>query len=110
MSDLTPAERLTKLRTLEAWLDWQLRDTRRKIEAAEEQARTTGGYVTEQERKAGHAVGVTIHLASCTHIGQITATLTEAEARFALAKDKGFMHPCAHCRPDRELGLSGAYE
>jgi len=106
MSDLTPAERLAKLRALEEWLDWQLRDTRRKIEQAEQQAKTAGGYITEQERKAGQAVGATIHLATCTHIGPPAATLTEAEARFALAKDKGFMHPCEHCRPDRELGLS----
>lgn len=105
MSDLTPAERLVKLRALEEWLDWQLRDTRRKIEQVEQQARATGGYVTEQERKAGQAVGVTIHLATCTHIGQPVATLDEAGARFALAKDRGFMHPCEHCRPDRELGM-----
>ncbi|MFI5679972.1 hypothetical protein [Streptomyces cellulosae] len=47
MSDLPPAERLAKLRTLEAWLGWQLRDTQRKIEQVEQQTRATGGYVTD---------------------------------------------------------------
>jgi hypothetical protein len=105
MSDLTPVERLAKLRALEQWLDWQLRDTRRRIEAAEEQARAITGYVTEQERKAGQAVGVTIHTADCTHIQQAAATLDATKAQYALVKDGGFNHPCAHCRPDRALGI-----
>ncbi|MFD4596687.1 DUF6233 domain-containing protein [Streptomyces sp. NPDC058464] len=103
MSDLNPAERLAKLRAVEAWLDWQLRETRHRIEQVEQQIQTTGGYVTEQERKAGQPVGVTIHTADCTRIGEAIAILTEAEARFALAKDGGFMHPCVHCHPEKEL-------
>ncbi|MER6534663.1 DUF6233 domain-containing protein [Streptomyces sp900105755] len=103
MSDLTPVERLAKLRALEQWLDWQLRDTRRKIEEGEKWLAANGGYVTEQERKAGQAVGVTLHAADCAHIQQPTAVLTEAEARFALNKDGGFTHPCEHCHPERAL-------
>lgn len=35
MSDLPPAERLAKLRTLEEWLDWQLGNTRSRIRTLE---------------------------------------------------------------------------
>jgi hypothetical protein len=105
MSDLTPVERLAKLRTLADWLEWQLRDTRRKIEQVEQQARVTGGYVTEQERKAGQAVGATIHTADCPKISQPVATLDATKAQYALIKDSGFTHPCEHCRPDKALGI-----
>jgi hypothetical protein len=105
MSDLSPVERLAKLRTLESWLDWQLRDTRRKIETVEQQTRVTGGYVTEQERKAGQAVGVTIHAADCAKISQPVTTLDATKAQYALIKDPGFQHPCEHCRPDKALGI-----
>lgn len=103
MSDLTPAERLAKLRAVEAWLDWQLRDIRRRIEQVEAQAKAASGYITEPERHAGQVIGATIHTATCTHIHNPTATLTEAQARFALAKDAGTMHPCVHCHPEKEL-------
>jgi hypothetical protein len=105
MSDLTPVERLAKLRTLAEWLEWQLRDTRRKIEAAELQARAVTGYVTEPERKAGQPVGVTIHAADCPKISQPVTTLDATKAQYALIKDPGFQHPCQHCRPDRALGI-----
>lgn len=105
MSDLSPTERLSKLRAVEAWLEWQLRKTRRRIEQAEQQAQATGGYVTEQERRAGKAVGVTIHAADCAKIGQAVATLDANEAQMALTKDPGFNHACEHCRPDVTLGI-----
>lgn len=105
MTDLSPVERLAKLRTLADWLEWQLRDTRRKIEAVEQQVRATTGYVTEQERKAGQAVGVTIHAADCAKIQQPVATLDATQAQYALVKDDGFNHPCQHCRPDKALGI-----
>lgn len=104
MSDLTPAERLAKLRTLEAWLDWQLRDTRRKIEQLAEQVRAVHGYVTEPEQQAGKATGVTIHSADCPKIRQPVTALGASEAQYALVKDPGFQHPCQHCRPDKTLG------
>jgi hypothetical protein len=103
MYDLPPVERLSKLRTLEAWLGWQLRDTQRKIEQAEQQTRATGGYITEQERRAGQTVGVTIHAADCPKVHQPVATLDATKAQYALIKDPGFHHPCQHCRPDKTL-------
>jgi hypothetical protein len=105
MSDPPPAERLANLRTLEVWLGWQLRDTQRKIEQVEQQTRATGGYITEQERRAGQAVGVTIHAADCPKIHQPVATLTATDAQYALVKDASFTHPCQHCRPDKTLGI-----
>ena len=106
MTDLSPVERLAKLRTLADWLEWQLRQTRQKIEQAEQQARATTGYVTEQERKAGQAVGVTIHTADCTKISQPVATLDATDTQYTLIKDPGFHHPCQHCRPDIALGIA----
>lgn len=105
MPDLSPSERLAKLRAVEAWLDWQLRDTRRRIADLEQQARAVDGYITEAERHAGKPVGVTIHAADCTHIQQPAATLDATRAQYALLKDGGFNHPCQHCRPDKTLGL-----
>lgn len=105
MSDLTPVDRLAKLRALEEWLDWQLRDTRRRIEQAEFQARAIQGYITEQERRAGKPVGVTIHATDCSRIGQPVTTIDATKAQYALLKDPSFTHPCEHCRPDVALGI-----
>jgi len=105
MSDLSPTERLAKLRAVEAWLAWQLQETRRRIEQVAAEVRAVHGYVTEQERQAGKPVGVTIHAADCARIGQPVATLDANEAQRALLKDSGFNHPCQHCRPDVALGL-----
>jgi hypothetical protein len=106
MSDLTPAERLAKLRALEEWLDWQLRDTRRKIEQVADEVRTVHGYVTEAEQQAGSPTGVTVHSADCPKIRHPVATLNANEAHYALLRDPGFQHPCQHCRPDMQLGLA----
>jgi hypothetical protein len=106
MPDLSPAERLAKLRAVEQWLEWQLQDTRRKITAVEQQVRAVDGYVTEQERHAGRAVGVTIHAADCPRLQHPAASLTATKAQYALLKDAAFNHPCEHCRPDVALGTA----
>lgn len=106
MSELSPVERLAKLRTLKEWLAWQLRDTERKIGELEAQVRAVTGYVTEQERRAGQAVGVTIHAADCPKIQNLVTVLDATKAQYALVKDDGFHHPCEHCRPDRALGIA----
>lgn len=106
MSDLTPAERLAKLRALEEWLAWQLEQTRRKIGDLEQQVRTVHGYVTEAERQAGKPTGVTIHSADCPHIRQPVTALDATEAQHAMVRDPGFQHPCQHCRPDKQLGIA----
>jgi hypothetical protein len=106
MNDMPPAERLAKLRAVEQWLEWQLQDTRRRIEAVEQQVRAVDGYVTEQERHAGRPVGVTIHAADCAKVQHPVASLTATKAQYALLKDPAFTHPCEHCRPDIALGTA----
>lgn len=88
MSDLTSAERLAKLRTLEAWLDWQLHDTRRKIAALEAEASPPVGYVVEKKIRDDHPLGAD-------------------DARTAIAKDGRFFHACEFCKPGESLGISG---
>ncbi|MFB7501801.1 DUF6233 domain-containing protein [Streptomyces sp. NPDC056161] len=91
---------------MEAWLEWHLGDTRRKIAQVEQQARVVHGYITEQERKAGRPVGVTIHVADCDRIQHPVAALDATKAQYALLKDSGFNHACEHCRPDVALGIT----
>lgn len=105
MSDLSLVERLAKLRALREWLAWQLRDTERKIGDLERRIVPVTGYVTEAERHAGKAVGVTVHQAGCRHIQQPVAVLDATEAQYTLLKDPSFAHACAHCRPDTALGI-----
>ncbi|MGW1744615.1 DUF6233 domain-containing protein [Streptomyces sp. NPDC002092] len=105
MSDLSPSERLAKLRAVEAWLEWQLRDTRRRIEQVAAEARAVDGYITEAEHRAGKPTGVTIHAADCPKIQQAVANLDATTAQYALVKDSGFNHACQHCRPDVALGI-----
>jgi len=106
VTELSPVDRLHKLRTLEEWLTWQLEHTRQKIKTLEEQAQAIGDYVTEPERRAGRAVGVTIHTATCPKIDRPAATLNATDAQYALVKDSSFNHPCENCRPDTALGLA----
>ncbi|MET7687929.1 DUF6233 domain-containing protein [Streptomyces sp. NPDC005483] len=106
MSDLTPVERLAKLRTLESWLDWQLRDTRRKIEALEAQAQQTPArYVIEPKQHPKHPQPATLHLADCTMPQRRTVPASASEARVGLAKDADNIAACEFCAPDRALGL-----
>ncbi|MFI9598962.1 DUF6233 domain-containing protein [Streptomyces sp. NPDC052043] len=103
MSDLSPAERLEKLRTLESWLAWQLQDTRRKITALEQAA---ARYIVEKQIREGHPLGATIHLADCTMPQRETRPLSAEDARAALTKDAQFFHACEFCAPDRSLGIA----
>lgn len=103
MSDLTPAERLAKLRTLEQWLDWQLHDTRRKIQTLERQAEQVG-YISEQAIREGHPLGCTIHIATCAMITRPVTGLTADKARQALADTK-FFQACEFCDPRKTLGI-----
>ncbi|QLJ06803.1 hypothetical protein HZZ00_37885 (plasmid) [Streptomyces sp. NEAU-sy36] len=102
MPDLSPAERLAKLHTLEEWLAWQLETTRRKIRDLEAQAVE---YVVEGEIHKGHPLGATVHVAGCTAIRREVRSFTAEEARFALTKDKRFFHGCEDCEPGKSLGI-----
>jgi hypothetical protein len=104
MTDLPPAERLAKLRTLEEWLAWQLQDTQRKIAAVEQQVREQA-YVVEKEIREGHPLGATVHLDTCTMAQRETRPVSADEARFALTKDKQFFQACEFCAPGKALGI-----
>lgn len=108
MSDLSPAERLAKLRALEEWLDWQLRDTRRKIAQTEQQIHDQAGYISEQAITEGHPLGATIHRANCTRIERPVTTLTADQARAALTNDATFFGSCKTCDPRNTLDIKGA--
>ncbi|MFE7777846.1 DUF6233 domain-containing protein [Streptomyces sp. NPDC057445] len=106
MSDMTPAERLAKLRILESWLDWQLRDTRRKIGDLKLQASAQPArYVIEPQRSPTHPEPALIHLADCTMPQRDTLPISAADARLGLTKDSDSMAGCEFCAPQQQLGI-----
>jgi hypothetical protein len=107
MSDLTPVERLSKLRTLEQWLDWQLHDTRRKIRDLEAEASAPVGYVVEKKVRDDHPLGAIVHRADCTMPERETRPISADDARTALAKDAKFFQACEFCAPGKSLGSGG---
>jgi len=105
MSDLSPVERLAKLRALEEWLAWQLEHTRRKIADLEQAQQAVVGYVVEKQIREGHPLGATIHRADCTMPQRETSPFSAEDARAALEKDGRFFHGCELCMPGKTLGL-----
>lgn len=103
MSDLPPDERLAKLRTLEAWLDWQLRDTRRKIHNLEQMARQPARYVIEPKKHPTHPLPALIHLADCTMTQRKTLPCSPDEVRLALTRETDIAAACEFCAPDKRL-------
>ncbi|WP_329390320.1 DUF6233 domain-containing protein [Streptomyces sp. NBC_01716] len=108
MSDLPPAERLTKLRTLETWLEWQLANTRRKIHALEQAPTGPGGYVIEPKRHPTHPEPALIHLADCTMPQRKTLPIEASAARLGLTEDPETVAACEFCAPERGLAEGGA--
>ncbi len=106
MSDLSPVERLAKLRALEEWLAWQLDQTRRKIQAVEQQVTDQIGYISEQAIREGHPLGCTIHAADCTMITRPVTSVTADKARWVLTKDAKFFRACEFCDPRKTLGIT----
>lgn len=103
MSELPPAERLAKLQTLEAWLDWQLHDTRRKIHSLQQIiSNPAGQYVIEPKRHPTHPQPALIHLADCTMPQRKTLPVDADQARLGLAEDPDIA-PCPFCTPRRGL-------
>lgn len=102
---MQPAERLAKLRTLEQWLDWQLRDTRRKIEALETADRPAVGYVIEPKAHPAHPRPALIHRADCTMAQRKTSPVDDNQARIGLTKDPANIAACEFCAPGDSLGL-----
>jgi hypothetical protein len=107
MTDLPPAERLAKLRTLEEWLAWQLDQTRRKIHDLEQAAKQPVRYVIEPKQNPKHPDPARIHLADCTMPNRKTMPVDASEARIGLTKDAENVAACDFCNPGESLGLAG---
>lgn len=109
MNDLPPD--LSRLRTLETWLQLNLDQVRRAITAAERR---------EQERRRGigarpptpdwlleiglgrDAPPVYVHSGDCHMAGKRSRGVDRATAMRALTEG---VDACPHCRPDSELGF-----
>jgi hypothetical protein len=107
MTELPPAERLAKLRAVETWLDWQLRQTRQRIRDLEQQQAKPVEYKVEEKLREGHPLGAAIHVADCAMTQRETRPIEAGVARDALMKDKRFFRACEFCDPGKTLGLQG---
>ena len=111
MSDLTPAERLAKLRALEEWLAWQLADTRRKIrqvEADEEQARRRAARAWAEARfklepVRGEERRSVLHRGGCGMWKGDHGFLDRQEALLALEDESMAVEECQVCNPGPAL-------
>lgn len=127
MSDPGSISRLDKLRALEAWLDWQLHQTRariREVEAQERQGQQEpreslggepsgqGEHRVEERRRprtpdwglieAGIGSPATeVHRGDCWAAGK---RLQEISRERAVAELADTARACDVCRPDRVLG------
>lgn len=102
MSDLSPTERLAKLRAVEEWLAWQLQQTRQRIRDLEAQ---TPRYALEPKQHPKHPQPALIHLADCRMPNRATSPVEADTARIGLTKDADNIAPCDFCRPDVALGI-----
>jgi hypothetical protein len=105
MNDLSPAERLARHRAVEAWLVWQLEQTRRTIHELEQSLQQPAGYVVEPKQHPKHPMPALIHVADCTMVNQKALPVTEDQARIGLTKDRDNFAPCEFCAPEKALGL-----
>lgn len=105
MPDLSPADRLAKLRTLEEWLAWQLDQTRRKIRDLEQAPPER--YVLEPKQHPKHPQPALIHTADCTMPNRATSPIDAADARLGLTKGGEDIVGCEFCTPGKTLGLDG---
>ncbi|MEU0837537.1 DUF6233 domain-containing protein [Streptomyces sp. NPDC005969] len=127
MSDPGAVSRLAKLRALEEWLDWQLRQTGGRIRDMEAQERQRPGKPRgeepreqekpqAEERRRPHTpdwgisdIGVgsptaEVHRGDCWAAGRQLRAVSPEEAVAALADGTP---ACEVCRPDRVLGAQG---
>jgi hypothetical protein len=107
MTELPPAERLAKLRAVETWLEWQLRQTRQRIHALEQEQAKPVEYKLEERLREGHPLGAAIHVADCAMTQRETRPIDAGVARDALTKDRKFFRACEFCTPEKTLGLEG---
>lgn len=108
---MPPGERLAKLRTLEEWLDYQLRTTRARIrdlqDEMERERRQQQRARAEQQWKlqpdrARKRVS-TLHRGGCTLWTSEMGYLSRDEALLALDDETMTIEMCGICRPETGL-------
>ena len=112
MNDLSPEERLAKLRTLEEWLDWQLRQTRARIATlqaeAERDRRQRERAWREQQwklqpsRAAGDRTSI-LHRGGCTMWKNEMGYISREDALLALQDETMTVEMCGICKPETGL-------
>jgi hypothetical protein len=113
MNDLSPGERLAKLRALEEWLDYQLRTTRAKIrtlEAERDRERKAAARAwAEQQFKVEPARDrrTVLHRGGCGIWKGEHAFLSREEALLALEDDSLAVEMCSVCNPEPALRGGG---
>lgn len=111
MNDLTPSERLVKLRALEEWLAWQLGDTRRKIrqlEADQERERKAAARAWAEARfklepVRGEERRSVLHRGGCGIWKGEHGFLDRQEALLALEDESMAVEECSVCNPGPAL-------
>ena len=112
MNDLSPSERLDKLRAVEAWLDWQLRQTRARIATLEaeaererrqrERARAEMQWKLQPSRAAGDRTSI-LHRGGCTMWKNEMGYLSREDVMLALQDDTMTVEMCGICKPETGL-------
>jgi hypothetical protein len=111
MNDISPGERLAKLRALEEWLDWQLNSTRAKIRTVEAEVerekRAAARAYAEQRWKLQPTRGrrTVLHRGGCGIWQGEHGYLERDEVLLALEDDTITVEMCGVCNP--EPGLHG---
>lgn len=109
MNDLTPAERLAKLKTLEEWLAWQLDSTRAKLRTLEAEIerdkRQRERAYAEMRWKLEPARGrrAVLHRGGCGIWKGEHGYLERAEVLLALEDDTLTVEMCGVCNPESGL-------
>ena len=111
VNDLSPEERLEKLRTLESWLDWQLRTTRDRIRdlqaemerdrRQQQRARAEGAWKLQPDRARARAS--ILHRGGCTLWEGAAGYLSREDVLLALDDETMTIEMCGICRPETGL-------
>jgi hypothetical protein len=109
MNDMSLEERLAKLLALEEWLDWQLRDTRRKIQTVRadlDRAREAKQRAWAESRwklEPARDRRTVLHRGGCGIWKGGHSYLERKEVLLALEDDTLDVEMCGVCRPETGL-------
>lgn len=109
MNDMPPGERLTKLRALEEWLDWQLNATRQKIRTVEaeverENLQRQRAYAEARWKlEPARDRRTVLHRGGCGIWKKEHGYLERSEVLLALDDETLVVEMCGVCSPDSDL-------